>query len=131
MRVRIIQPDGRGTSIDAAGQMSHKWANAWALVDTGSGGCVIDPELVRGLELAPEGKDLETKTIVGATSARHFRVGVLVDHADVATDSFIFLSAAERPTDHMRGVSLILGATWLQFHRLNYDGPARRFTLTW
>jgi len=103
----------------------YKVVTTWALVDTGAGSGLIDPEIVRRLELSIF--DTGTATTVNAET-RVNRFNVLVS---AAADRWDTLLVAERPIGHMHGAGMILGCDWLNNKSLLFDGPRHRFTITW
>lgn len=121
----LVQPPGAGTDVGPNGEMMFKRVTTWALLDTGSGSSLIDPEIVERLSLVSA--DTGTAQTVNATTVvRRYDVGVAFER-----DTIMVLRVAESSIAHMQNAGMILGLDWLNNKKLTLDGPKHKFTLSW
>lgn len=126
--VMLCQPyDANG--LTEAGT-APKTGRAWALVDTGANVTVVHANAVRSLELPTTGT-LHSRAQHGQIAGRRIRVGIVVVTGEMPGDDVSFIDALENEYDSAGDAQIVLGANWLNDRHLIYDGPGRRFTISW
>jgi hypothetical protein len=109
---------------DQVGLPVGRCLKVWALSDTGSGSCVVPPEVVRRLGLSPH--DTGTaRSMHGASPVHRFHAAI-----SLASEPFEIVLAAEHNMEHLQG-AMILGLDWLKTRTFTMDGPGGRFSLSW